>query len=218
MSNILHFDYKEYLTFGSRLKAYRKSKNISVNEIVVKILEYQDNVIDDDLINNFRKTYYNWENDKTTPNIEVLDMMCNILDCDYDFLMGKIDVPKKKTYDIKKLTGLSENAIQTLLDLHNETIYNFKIHGGNYGLINVGSEFEIIKQATIDFLLSNREGKELLSHIADYLYSGYDNHQVTIKNEHLGYSVNYGAEFIKSAILVQVQEDLIKCRNNLNSV
>ena len=61
------------------------------------------------------KTYRHWENGKTMPeNIASLYKLCTCLDCEIDFLFGKISLPHKADTDIVDYTGLSINAVEEL--------------------------------------------------------------------------------------------------------
>ena len=59
-----------------------------------------------------RKTVGNWETGTVAIPIHRLSDICNLLDCDLDYLFGKIDVPKNNTADIMKETGLSQKAVE----------------------------------------------------------------------------------------------------------
>lgn len=61
-----------------------------------------------------RRTISNWEKGTTLPNIETAIELCEIFDCELDYLFGKIDLPHKDETDIQVATGLSERAIQTI--------------------------------------------------------------------------------------------------------
>lgn len=93
-------------------------------ELLQKDKRRNNQTIDDNLINSFRRTYYNWEKGVSYPDIIQLDIICGFLDCDYDFLMCRIDVPKKEIYDVKEVTGLSENAIKNLELLYDCTKFS----------------------------------------------------------------------------------------------
>ena len=69
------------------------------------------------------KNYEN-PNKEIIPRLEYVDNMCKMLDCDIDYLLGKIDEPKHIYQAMKDLCGLSNAATEQL-------IY-WKTHGGNY--------------------------------------------------------------------------------------
>lgn len=63
-----------------------------------------------------RDTVKNWEKGTEYPKLENLETLCRVLDCDYDFLLGRIDVPYVQEYDIEEHLGLSA---QSRITLHN---------------------------------------------------------------------------------------------------
>lgn len=62
-----------------------------------------------------RDTVKNWERGSEEPKVKNLEILCRILDCDYDFLLGRIDVPYVQEFNIEEHLGLSE---QGRLNLH----------------------------------------------------------------------------------------------------
>ena len=63
-----------------------------------------------------RKTVGNWETGTVAIPIHRLSDICKLLDCDLDYLFGKIDVPKNNIADIMKETGLSQKAVEKTVD------------------------------------------------------------------------------------------------------
>lgn len=64
--------------------------------------------------NNMFGTIQSWEQGKSTPTAEVLANICELLDCDADYLLGRID---QRTHDINvahHYTGLSPAALEQL--------------------------------------------------------------------------------------------------------
>ena len=59
-------------------------------------------------------TVQSWEQGKTTPTAEVLSNICEILDCDADYLLGRIDERNHTLADMRAYTGLSTEAIEQL--------------------------------------------------------------------------------------------------------
>lgn len=87
--------------FKIRLKALRKKKNLTQESL--KIAD--------------RRTISNWEKGNCYPSAEIAIELCNKLDCEFDYLFGKIDLPHKEETDIQKVTRLSEKAIEALCSL-----------------------------------------------------------------------------------------------------
>ena len=59
------------------------------------------------------KNYEN-PNKNLSPKLSIVCNLCEILDCDIDYLLGNIDVPRHITQDMMDLTGLSEGACEKL--------------------------------------------------------------------------------------------------------
>ena len=67
------------------------------------------------------KNYEN-ENKDLSPKLSIVCNLCDILDCDIDYLLGKIDVPRHETADIIAVTGLTADSVyflETLKDCNN---------------------------------------------------------------------------------------------------
>lgn len=87
--------------FGTRLKQLRKVKKLSQEDLQVAD----------------RRTVSNWEKGICFPNIDVIIELCNILECDIDYLLGKIDCLRKEVAEVREITGLYENSILSLQEL-----------------------------------------------------------------------------------------------------
>ena len=57
-----------------------------------------------------------WESGKKKPGTDALIRLCNALDCDMDYILGAIDVPRRAVYDVKEQTGLSDSAVNSLME------------------------------------------------------------------------------------------------------
>ncbi|MCL1882158.1 MAG: helix-turn-helix domain-containing protein [Defluviitaleaceae bacterium] len=55
-----------------------------------------------------------WENGKTLPSLTKLLAMCEIFNCEIDYLLHKQDFPEKSRSDVNQITGLSKEAIDEL--------------------------------------------------------------------------------------------------------
>ena len=91
------------------------------------------------------KTVQNWENQQACPAIDELYKLCDLFDCDIDFLFGKQSCPRKQIASVHDCTGLSESAIRRLQQLkeakedlpfsdqwfrfYSAVICDFSIHG-----------------------------------------------------------------------------------------
>ena len=100
-----------------------------------------------------RKTISNWESGKATPSLADLIALCNILDCDLEYLIGDIDVPRKETLTAMELTGLSEKALKTTSNLRR----NNQIEWG---------------LDTLNFLLENEKIEEFIYFLTAFSIAG----------------------------------------------
>jgi len=62
------------------------------------------------------KNYEN-ANHPGSPNLDIVINLCEILGCDIDYLVGKIECKEHDTQFIQNRTGLSENAIDSLMQI-----------------------------------------------------------------------------------------------------
>lgn len=58
-----------------------------------------------------------WEQGKSVPSAEALCNICDLLDCDADYLLGRMDERNHDIKEIREYTGLSEEAITVLHQL-----------------------------------------------------------------------------------------------------
>lgn len=90
-------------TFGNRLKKKRKDKKYTQKSLA-KELELPV------------ETIRNWEQHYNLPEYQTLFRICSILDCDMDFLFGRIDKHLHEVEDICKKTGISEKTCDELIE------------------------------------------------------------------------------------------------------
>lgn len=64
--------------------------------------------------NNMFGTIQSWEQGKSTPTAEALANICELLDCDADYLLGRIDQRTHDITDAHRYTGLSPAALEQL--------------------------------------------------------------------------------------------------------
>lgn len=64
--------------------------------------------------NNMFGTIQSWEQGKSTPSTDVLANICELLDCDADYLLGRIDQRTHDITDAHRYTGLSPAALEQL--------------------------------------------------------------------------------------------------------
>lgn len=103
------------------------------------------------------KNYEN-PNKETGLTLSVVCNLCELLDCDIDFLLGNIDVPRHETADIMESTGLTEKAVEAILNLRRNNQMDWGLDTLNFMLQSTNIEdflyfitaFSISGEATIE--------------------------------------------------------------------
>lgn len=95
-------DSGEKLYFSEGVKKLRKERGITQETMA-------------DKLSVSLKTFQNWENKKACPDtIEALFLICDILDCDIEFIFGLQSLPRRIDANIHDETGLPPAAINRL--------------------------------------------------------------------------------------------------------
>lgn len=92
---------------GSRIKAERKALGLSQGELAEKC----------NLSASSRQTVGAWEQGNLLPSVPDLLRLCSLFDCELGYLLGEYDRKTKQTTDIFLETGLSADAVSSLLCL-----------------------------------------------------------------------------------------------------
>ena len=113
----------------------------------------QSNGKDDEqgnLVESKRKAISNWEKGSAYPSLSDFVLLCKILDCDTQYLLGEIDVPRVEEKAVMDITGLSEKAVEKLI----------RIKDGN--CVTWWSD-------TLNLIIENENFIDLLHTITDYI-------------------------------------------------
>lgn len=177
------------------------------------------------------KKYMNGPN---IPDIEIFDRMCSALNCDYDYLFGKIDTPTKDIYDVKEVTGLSDEAVVTLKKTYEMT--NYKIGKHKYPgrtnkeridaqireeevVASLKSEYST-KLKTIDFILKEEPTSHFLKSIATYLFNNFltyeNNNRIKLLTES-GIPRVFDANDLKGSMLTDITYQLQTWRKEIEN-
>lgn len=87
------------------LKAARKAAHMTQQQLA-------------DQFNVSLKTVMNWEQGLVNPDLEDVYRLADLLHCDIDFLTGRISCQTHDLQYVHDLTGLSEDAIKTLISMN----------------------------------------------------------------------------------------------------
>lgn len=98
-------------TFGGRVQKLRHEKGLQRGELYEKLFP---NTADTDPESKSR-TIRNWESNTNAPDLDTLVKLCDILECDSDYLLGRTaSHTTRKMAAACEITGLSEPAINIL--------------------------------------------------------------------------------------------------------
>ena len=61
-----------------------------------------------------RQTVSNWENGNVQPSLKDILLMCELFSCELEYLLGIYPCKTREATDIQAVTGLSQDAIETL--------------------------------------------------------------------------------------------------------
>lgn len=164
------------ILFSNRLSKLRKDRGFKTQYALAKAYneKFQPRRRDDTAGNegNFGgilgtiKNYEN-ENKDLSPKLSVVCNLCDILDCDIDYLLGNIDVPRHETADIIASTGLSEEAVNTIHTLRRNNQIDWGLD-------------------TLNFILQSTNIENFLYFMTSYSISGeetIESHPVRIKKK-----------------------------------
>ena len=166
--------------FSSNLKSLRTRKSkIDGKKFTQKKLAEELGVSE--------RTIINWESGKPSEKsgiplpgeVEMLMRLCKILECDIDYLLGRIETPLREITDICGATGLNEKAASKLFEWKNADKY-LERHQGYIDFLN-----EVIPQFPKDIgwdynlLLEAREGDNWPS---KYAYIVKDGKRIEVEN------------------------------------
>lgn len=112
--------------FGQRLADRRKACGYrSQSDLATAIVPlFDDSDEYEKRIESKRKSISNWESGKHEPSISDFALLCELLECDPEYLLGTIDVPQKATKSVMDVTGLDEKAVSKL----QREIGNVRLH------------------------------------------------------------------------------------------
>ena len=101
----MNYDLKKV---GQRIRKERKGAGFKTQGDFAKRMGYHEES---------RQTIGNWENGKILPRLDDLLKMCEIFNCELSYLLCEYNCKTRENTDIQAATGLSEEAINSLLNL-----------------------------------------------------------------------------------------------------
>lgn len=143
--------------------------------------------------NNMFGTIQSWEQGKSTPTADVLANICDLLECDADFLLGRIDQRTHDISDAQRYTGLSATALEQLHKYHE----SLKEYPDPKVIIDMNERwgahpyYQAYALYLIDELLVGSKSHKLSVSILDLLYEKVMEGEIGIKPEDYGDASDY---------------------------
>lgn len=174
------FGFKYIDDFGSVIKIARKDKGYKRQEDFAGALGVST------------ESVRNWEQNRALPGPESLFKICEVLDLDVDYLLGRLE---HRTHDIQYIqdyTGLSAEAIDVL--------HNFS-QDGSYRIEHWPELLSLI--------ITHKDFRRLMTNISDYILILDSEYQQTIEDiDHDILDMTGSGLFHTSRVLTNILEDL----------
>ena len=138
--------------------------------------------------NNMFGTIQSWEQGKSEPTASVLSNICDLLECDADYLLGRINERTHDISDAQKYTGLSSQALEQL----HEYRENLAVEPNWQETIDLeekwGSHkyYQAFALYLIDDLLVGSEHHILTAHVLHNLFSKIQEDEIAVHPEDYG--------------------------------
>ena len=178
--NNSEIDYR----FGDRIAKRRKECGFkSQTDLAEKMVPaFEDGDEHARAVESRRKLVSNWESGKSHPSLRDFVDLCKLLDCDMEYLLGDIEVPRKEIKSAMDITGLSAeaiNALSCLSDSNYVNVLSALIEDANfeYLMYLIGKRFEYsLPQSRVQPIVKMEQGKYHLKNAKAY-------HESLSKNE-----------------------------------
>ena len=156
---------------------------------------------------------HSWWSNVSIPKYDNLLLLCDFLECDIDYLYGRMNESTHDIAFVKSQTGLSEEAIKQLQSAESYTLTQNRLLPYDIKPI----------LATLNLLLTSENGLSLLHNLYDYLHSDlllmkYKDEAVTedVTVENIGTNRQYSLspKEYDSIILAEIQKNLILMKHS----
>lgn len=160
-------------------------------------------------------------NNSVMPSLEKVDNLCKLLDCDIDYLLGKIDHPKRIYETMYKECGLSDRATEQLAywkRLGKMNVVNMILESGNFD--NALDHAKELMRTLPTYLQLSKilQEKKIEIYSKPKPEGGYpslDNLRNNIKNYEIRYSIARLRLSDNLTFLIEEMERLTKEKHNL---
>ena len=127
-------------TFGKRIYMLRDKAGYNTHrELALVICGYPQTVKglmgeEAKQVDRMRRNIQNWEVGKNIPNAQTIAMLCNLLDCDPDYLLYEnASYPRREVKATADSIGLTNKAVETLMK------FTQPLSDGNYSFLKIGN-------------------------------------------------------------------------------
>lgn len=116
------------ILFATRLAELRKARGFTSQGKLAKAYNEKfptrrrdDAAGNEGNFNGILGTIKNYENPNKdiNPNLNIVCNICELLNCDIDYLIGKIDVPRRETADVMEVTGMTQKSVENIFFMRN---------------------------------------------------------------------------------------------------
>lgn len=182
--------FMNIVIFTERLQECRRRKFSSQQAFADAYMERYGMIrkARNDRDNNMFGTIQSWEQGKSTPTAEVLANICDLLECDADYLLGRIDQRTHDINDAHRYTGLSAQALEQL----HEYKENLREYPNPEVIVDMEENwsahpyFQAYALYLIDELLVGSKSHKLSVGLLDRLYEKMMEDEIGVKAEDYG--------------------------------
>lgn len=157
-------------------------------------------------------TLKNWRRRDCNPTLKLLVRVCDLLECDVDFLLGRVKEHTHAAAFIKTETGLSEDAINRLQECNKRNLAQRELFILNMLLSEHFELFSIIADYLLfpDNLLSKLRLNTISGNLETEDHFVFDTGELLVEQK--GHNIPIDSKILRNAMLNVVTEELIKLK------
>lgn len=192
--------------FNERLKTARINAGFSSQEALAKVVGVD------------RVTMNYYENGSRKPDLDTFIRIADALNVSYDYLLGYSKSPIREYHDIKEITGLSDEAIETLHTYALETKKNLDVKKYPITLEDIINQSHKQTYYMINYLLENDLKYGFFGKLEEFLCFKIKHKKVidlkqNITNDDLGYTMT--VQQWENITKITVDEALFNIKNDI---
>ena len=165
--NYSKYSFSDILRNRRRSCGYKSCSKLAI-ALLPPVDAFSERYYYDKSVETLRKKIERWENGQAEPTISEFKQLCDVLECDPEYLWGICPTPRRETKQSMDITGLSENSINFFVR-QKETAEELQKHAKNDPDLVYWSQNNWHRGAIrgMDILLSHGNIMELLHNIAE---------------------------------------------------